>query len=54
MRETMVALLMLGTVAAVSSVSQQRSCVAPLPSTEVEEDEGKPASFHKVKWTLQR
>ena len=48
MRETVVALLMLGAVAAVSAVSRERSCVSPPDSSSQEDDGGEKAVFQNV------
>lgn len=61
MRETLVALLMLGAVAAASAYAQQRNCVAPVfavsePSAMDGEDTwtGESAVFQNAIWRLQR
>jgi|GEM_PF-5735616 len=58
MRDTVVALLMLGTVAAVSAFSQQRSCRVPFLETPESSDtgeiwDGTPAFLRKALWKAQ-
>ena len=50
MRETLVALLLLGTVAAVSVATRQSACTAPAFEPDNGEDAGHVAIFQKAIW----